>query len=219
MRQGWYNLLFAHWHVPAERLRPFIPAPLILDTFAGDAWLSITPFDLRLRPRGLPQILHFPEMNCRTYVTYGGKPGVFFFSLDAASRLAVWGARTFYHLPYFFAEMTIETSERMISYKSHRETGSASFAAEYRATGPVHHALSGTLEYFLAERYCLYTFFGRQLFRGEIHHAPWPLQEATAEIHENTIAAAAGISLPQQPGLLQYSAAIEVLVWPPKLAA
>jgi len=107
MMQGWYDLLFVHWPVPADALRPLIPEALAVDTFERTAWLGIIPFDLRMRPRGLPTLSHFPELNCRTYVVHRDKPGIFFFSLDAGSRLAVWGARKFFLLPYFYAEMKI----------------------------------------------------------------------------------------------------------------
>src|SRR5437868_5405134 len=105
MQQSWCDLLFAHWPVPVEMLRPMIPERLAIDTFEGMAYVAITPFSLSLRPRGMPVMSRFPELNCRTYVEFGRKPGVFFFSLDAGSRPAVWGARTFYFLPYFNADM------------------------------------------------------------------------------------------------------------------
>ena len=100
MMQGWYNLLFAHWSLPERDLRSLIPEPLAIDTYEGIAWVDITPFHIRIRPRGMPVISHFPELNCR-YVVFGSKPEVFFFSLDAGSWMAVWGARSVYRLPYF----------------------------------------------------------------------------------------------------------------------
>jgi uncharacterized protein YqjF (DUF2071 family) len=147
-------------------------------------------------------------------VVYQGKPGVFFFSLDAASRLAVWGARTFFRLPYFYAKMRIQRQDEMFGYSSHRIRQSASFKAQYRAEGAVNLASPGTLEHWLTERYCLYTCSPNQLFRAEIHHPPWPLQRATCEISENTIAAAHGILLPRIAPLFHFAKQLQVLVWP-----
>jgi len=161
----------------------------------------------------IPGTSSFPELNVRTYVNYGGKPGVFFFSLDAASHLAVWGARAAYHLPYFYARMKVRTEKDRVHYDSFRDR-SAEFRGAYRPVGPVQLRQPGTLEHWLTERYCLYTVFGVSLFRAEIHHEPWPLQDAEAEISANTIAADAGIQLAEVPPLLHFSKRLEVLIWP-----
>lgn len=215
MLQSWYDLLFAHWPVAPEKLRPLIPEVFEVDVFERQAWIAITPFHMDMRPRGLPGVkLHFPEMNCRTYVNYKGKPGVYFFSLDAGSRLAVWGARTFYHLPYFYSRMTVEETEKSIAYSSTRAGSVASFTARYRAESEVQRSQPGSLEHWLTERYCLYTSTSQQIYRGEIHHIPWPLQSASCEIEQNGIAAAAGIELPNRPPLLHFAKQIDVLIWP-----
>jgi len=214
MEQCWYDLLFAHWQVPTDILRPLVARELPLDTFDGQCWVSVTPFHMtnRARVRALPFTSHFRELNCRTYVNMGGKPGVFFFSLDASSRLAVWGARTFYHLPYYFAEMRAEKHSDGIVYSSRRR--SAVFKANCKPVGPVALAARGTLEHWLTERYCLYTVHKGNVFRGDIHHVPWPLQQAEAEIEVNTIAEAAGITLPNAEPLLSFSRELKVLIWP-----
>src|SRR5215211_9347378 len=144
MGQTWENLLFAHWPVPADRLRDLVPAALELDLFDGTAWLSVTPFEVRgTRPRGAlppPVLSRFPELNVRTYVTRAGRPGIWFFSLDAASAAAVVTARLLYKLPYFHARMRISRAGEWIDYRSDRAdaTGSpASFAGRYRPTGGV----------------------------------------------------------------------------------
>jgi uncharacterized protein YqjF (DUF2071 family) len=218
MVQGWYNLLFAHWSVPKESLRLLVPEPLALDTYEGSAWVGITPFDLRLRPRGLPVLSHFPELNCRTYVLYGDKPGIFFFSLDAGSWPAVWGARTLFRLPYFHAKTKVRTCNGLVNYSSHREGTPASFVAAYGSEGPVYRAQPGSLEHWLTERYCLYTYSHKRLFRGDIHHLPWPLQQASGEIAENTLATANGIRLPSTEPLLHFSRELDVLIWPLRVA-
>ncbi len=215
MKQLWYDLLFAHWPVPAEILRRLVPHELSLDTFQGGCWVSITPFHMSNRRSMLPAFpftSRFRELNCRTYVNFGGKPGVFFFSLDASSRSAVWGARTFYHLPYKFADMQAKKDGESIAYSSRRT--SAEFKATYRPIAPVKLAPPGTLEHWLTERYCLYTVHRGQVFRGDIHHVPWPLQGASAEIGVNTIADAAGIRLSGIRPVLAFSRELEVLIWP-----
>ncbi len=221
MQQTWNDLLFAHWPVPSEVLRPLVPPALHLDTFSGQCWVAVTPFHMTgVRPRGippLPGVSRFPELNVRTYVTFGNKPGVFFFSLDAASRLAVWAARATYHLPYFFAQMQVREEGGWIRYDSLRR-GSTKLRAKYRPIKPVQLRSPGTLEHWLTERYCLYTLFRNSVFRVEIHHQQWPLQDAEAEISENTMAGAAGIQLPQLPPLLHFSKKLEVLIWPLKRA-
>jgi uncharacterized protein YqjF (DUF2071 family) len=219
MTQSWHDLLFAHWSLAPDLLRGKIPPSLPLDVFDGRAWIGVIPFHMtNVGPRGwpsLPVVSAFPELNVRTYVTLGGKPGVFFFSLDAASTLAVIGARTVFRLPYFRAAMAVHTGPRRVSYRSvRRSPTSAQFAATYEPTGPVSPAQPGSLEYFLTERYCLYTTTrsgGPR--RLEIHHPPWPLQPADAQIAVNTMAAAAGITLPPVKPLLHFVKRVDVLTW------
>lgn len=222
MQQAWNDLLFAHWPVPQEQLRPLVPAELPLDTFDGQCWVAIAPFHMsgirgRLLPP-VPAVSALPELNVRTYVTYGGKPGVFFFSLDAASHLAVWGARTFYKLPYFFARMHIQDREGWTEYSCSRSISPAEFRGRYRPAGPVELRAPGSLEHWLTERYCLYTFSGGSVYRSEIHHPQWPLQDAEAVIQTNSMAAAAGIELPSAIPLLHFSKKLHVLIWPLKKA-
>ncbi len=221
MAQRWHDVLFAHWRVPPESLRPLIPEGLGLDLFQGQAWLGVVPFRMTgVRPRlvpPLPWLSAFPELNVRTYVVAGGKPGVWFFSLDAGNRLAVTVARAWFRLPYYRARMNISEEGDRIFYSSvrtHKGAESAEFVGNYRATGTPFAAARGTLEHFLTERYCLYTSDPqRRIYRGEIHHAPWPLQLAEAEIQRNTMAAPLGIRLPQELPLLHFSRRQDVVVW------
>jgi uncharacterized protein YqjF (DUF2071 family) len=217
LSQSWHHLLFAHWPVSPEVLRPLIPHGLELDTYEGQAWLGVVPFDIQdFKLRGvvsLPFMSAFPELNVRTYVKTGDKPGVWFFSLDAASKLAVEGARTLYHLPYFNAQMSIRVEGEAIIYSSrrtHRNARPAVFQASYRPTGPVYRAQPGALDHWLTERYCLYAADERgQLFRGEIHHPPWPLQPAEADITMNTMAE----GIPDLLPLLHYCRRQDVALW------
>ncbi len=218
MKQTWHDLLFAHWPVPEKELRPLMPSQFALETFEGRCWVGVIPFWMSgVRPRGIvpiPGLSKFPELNVRTYVTVGGKPGVYFFSLDAGSRLAVWGSRAFYHLPYFNAKMRVERRGTEIRYSSRRRQSEAEFRGRYRCLYEPQHPKPRTIEYWLTERYCLYTIHQAQIYRCEIHHPPWPLQKGEAHIEVNTMTESAGISLPQSTPLLHFSARQDVLIWP-----
>ena len=216
--QTWLDLLFAHWPLPVDDLRPAVPAALPLDTFDGRAWLGITPFEvIGLRVQGtppVPGISRFPETNVRTYTTVDGKPGIHFFSLDAANALAVTGARATYRLPYRRAEMAIQRTGEEIRYRTRRAEPEAELVARYRPDGPVFQPQPGTLEHFLTERYCLYVVDKHHdVRRADIHHPPWPLQPAIAHIERNTMTAPIGIELPGDP-LLHFAARQDVLIWP-----
>jgi uncharacterized protein YqjF (DUF2071 family) len=228
MAQRWNNLLFAHWPAQLDIVRALVPSPLTLDLYAGTAWVSVTPFYLsHMRPRGipaLPWVSEFPELNVRTYVTVGGRPGVYFFSLDAGSGLAVAGARALYHLPYFRASMSIrETPDGGFRYQStrtHPGAPPAELDARYRPTGAAESSEAGTLDHWLTERYCLYALDGAgNVYRAEIHHRPWPLQPAEATFERNTMALAAGITLPSQPPRLSFARRLDVVVWLPERVA
>ncbi len=224
MRQEWHNLLFAHWPVPSEILRPLVPKQLLLDTFDGVAYVGVVPFLIRnLRPRGvpaLPVLSHFGENNVRTYVTIDGQPGVYFFSLDAENLSAVMGARLAYGLPYFKAKFRIETAGDLVRYESRRTVRPkpADFAVEYRPVSDVlpWQPINKVLERGLTERYCLYNVISGHVYRTSIHHSPWPLQEAAATITTNSMADPFGLKLEGPPPLLHFSKFSDVLVWWPE---
>ena len=230
MTQRWNDLLFAHWPVAASSIDPLLPEGLQADTFQGSAWLGVVPFWLdRIKIRGVPSIpgvRSFPDLNVRTYVRdeQTGTPGVYFFSLDASNLVAVAVARTFFHLPYHWAEMRLEQrSEREFEFYSRRHWSSRPvvFKARYRGLGPTRRLAegrSGTLEYFLMERSCLFTRNkAGQAERAHLHHFPWPLEEAEAEIERNDLADAIGICLPDEEPVLHYSRRLAVYIWPPEL--
>jgi uncharacterized protein len=221
MAQTWTDLLFAHWSVAPDILRAVLPPQLPLDTFDGRAWIAVTPFgvrNLRLRPAPpVPVLSAFPEINVRTYVTVEGKPGIFFFSLDAGSSLAVAAARHAYRLPYFRARMSIVHDAVDIRFTSrrigHEAPARADFRGRYAPVGETFHAQSGSLEHWLTERYCLYTFDDqRRLQRADIHHPPWTLQRAEADIDINTMTAEIAVDLSEQP-LLHYARRQDVVFW------
>jgi uncharacterized protein YqjF (DUF2071 family) len=210
MGQTWENLLFAHWRVPHDELRPHVPEPLELQEHDGSAWVGLTPFRVAgLRLRGvppLPMLSSFLELNCRTYVTRDDRPGIWFFSLDASSRLAVEAARRTYRIPYRHARI-----ERSGGRFTAKPLGlSATFQARYSAAGDVFQAKPGTLEHFLAERYCLYGDGGR--VRADIHHPPWPLQPAAASVEEHGIAP---VELEGEP-ICHFARRQDVVVWKPE---
>jgi uncharacterized protein YqjF (DUF2071 family) len=219
MTQTWHDLLFAHWPLPPQVVRPLVPAQLPLDTYEGKCWLAVTPFHMSdVRPRCLPTLpgfSSFPELNVRTYVKLEDKPGVYFFSLDAGILSAVFAARSFYRLLYYYARMKVQVTPAEVCYHSLRRVpANAEFRGRYHPAGAVQLRAPGSLEHWLTERYCLYTTTGRSVFRAEIHHLPWPLQDAGAEIEVNSMGTAAGITLPDMPPLLHFSRRLEVLVWP-----
>jgi uncharacterized protein YqjF (DUF2071 family) len=220
MTQTWNRLLFAHWPVPISLLQPYIPSAITIDTYGGTAWISVVPFEIsHFCARGLPPIpftSDFPEINVRTYVVNNDKPGVFFFSLDATNPLAVAGARTFFHLPYYNANIQADTQQSSVHYTSqrtHKNAPTAAFSAQYRPTSPIFYASNGSLDEWLTGRYCLYTYYKNQLYCGDIHHAPWPLQQAEAEIYTNAMHPILSSSILQTQPILHYAHQIKVLFW------
>jgi uncharacterized protein YqjF (DUF2071 family) len=221
MGQVWLDLLFAHWPLPPAALAAVVPPGLSLDTYEGRAWIGVTPFRVvGLRLRGMapvPVLSAFEEINVRTYVTVEGRPGIYFLSLDAASLPAVFAARRAYRLPYFHSRIAMDEDDGRFAYRSRRTAPDgppASFAAEYQPRGPLLPVVAGSLERWLTERYCLYTLDERRrVHRGEIHHPPWPLHSAAADIAENTMGADFGLALNGEP-LLHFAPRQDVAIWP-----
>lgn len=230
MSMVWHDLLFMHWAVDARQLRKAVPAPFELDLWDGQAWLGVVPFRMTgVRPRCVPAIPErignsnpscFLELNLRTYVRVHDKPGVLFFSLDAESRFAVRMARRFFHLPYFDAEMSCRVEDdgwfNYQSRRTHARSPAASFSARYRPLpdSPPQSGGAGTLEHFLTERYCLYVLDRNQRpLRGEIHHRPWPLQTAEAQIECLDMTAIVGMKLNARPQHCHFAKRLRVVAW------
>ncbi|HMA35305.1 MAG TPA: DUF2071 domain-containing protein, partial [Chloroflexia bacterium] len=213
MTQTWHNLLFAHWPMPVDVLRPLVPADLTIDLFGGQAWIGLVVFRLSgVRLRGCPAVpfvAAFPEINVRTYVHHHGRPGVHFLSLDADNRLAIALARPWFRLAYFPAAIAFQRRTDGISFSSRRTAPPAPparFSASYRPTAAPFRAPPGSLAHWLTERYCYYSADRQgRLYRCDIHHAPWRLQPARALIQENTMALAHGIVLPSTAPTLHYA--------------
>jgi len=223
MHQAWGKLLFMHWRIPESSLRPLIPERLTIDTFDGSAWIAVTPFtmwDIRAFPPYLPSVpglSRMHELNVRTYVHLDNFPGVWFFSLDANSSVAVLTARTFFRLPYFNAEMSLEQEHETIIYSSRRTEDDAP-AAEFSATWRIGETLPlsrpDSLEFFLTERYCLYAAHKQKLYRCRIFHEPWALRKAELSSIDSTMVEAHGFATPIGEPLLCYAENVSVDVWP-----
>jgi len=227
INQCWNDLLLAHWPVQAAQIAALLPEGLQVDTFHGSAWLGVVPFWLdRMRFRGgvpVPTIRGFPDLNLRTYVReqHTNTQGIYCFSLDASNLFAVAAARLLYQLPYHWSEMYMERrGDSEFSFYSQRRLSGhpVVFKARYRGLGPTRKSaeiLPGSLEYFLTERYCLFTRNSDgQPVRRNIHHVTSPLEEAEAEIERNDLPAAIGIELPLSEPVLHYSRRQAVYVWP-----
>ena len=220
MKQTWNDLLFAHYPIKLEVLQKLVPDVLPLDSFNDMGWIGVVPFHMTdIRLRGLPPLPgtdKFPELNVRTYVTLAGKPGVYFFSLDAANRLAVWVAKTFYHLPYMYADIKMNHNGLIIDFESNRQSkDDVKLACSYRPISEPSYAAKGSFEEWMAERYCFYTLNNKGVpLRCDILHQPWLLQHAEAEFSQNTILSKQGILVESDEPILHFSKKIEVRTWP-----
>lgn len=221
-RQSWCDLLFAHWPVPAATLRHLVPPELEIQELDGTSWVGIVPFRMEgVAPRPLPDlpwISAFPELNLRLYVECDGRPGVWFLSLDATNRLAVWAARRFFHLPYLWSRIAVDEDGAGFRFACERREGPApmTFRSSYRPTSDPFESVPGTLDHWLTERYCLYARSpGGELLRAEVHHHPWSLQRAEAEVTARELTSAHGFEVHGPPVLLHFARRIDVVVWSP----
>jgi hypothetical protein len=221
MRMTWSELLFAHWPVDPEVVAPLLPKGLTLDTRDGVAWVGVVPFLMsKVAPRccpPLPRLSRFLELNVRTYVTADDKPGVWFFSLDAESRVAVRVARATFNLPYMDATMSMRLDQDgglcYQSERTHRGEPPARFDATYQADGNRFRAEPGTLEHWLTARYCLYSADRKgRLYRGEIDHPPWTLAPARYNERANTMGDPHGFQFSGEPHLL-FAEPVDVRAW------
>ena len=218
-RQSWYDLCFIHYRIDLSELRPLIPKELEIEEFDGSAWVSIVPFRMVDVMRGnLPSVYplkSFPELNLRTYVTYQGKPGVWFFSLDADCRPVVWGGQKIFGLPYHKANMKITKADQKIHFSSQRKD--ILFEADYEAIGDVFQAQPNSFEHWIAERYCLYSSAPRGLTCVDVHHKAWPLYQAQVNIQKNDLFAAAGIKTLNEEPRFNVSSGVDVVSYKPQL--
>jgi uncharacterized protein YqjF (DUF2071 family) len=220
--QNWRRLLFAHWPVPVADLRPLVPRCLTIDTYEGTAFVGLIPFVVQAaRPVGAPPALgiEFLETNVRTYVHLDdSEPGVFFFSLDAGSALAVIGARFSLGLPYFWAAGRERVSDNAVDYVLRRRGGARpSVHLRYHVGEHLGPAEPGTLEHFLVERYRFHQQRGPTLWTVEVAHQPYPLQRAHVQILEDELVGAARIRVPDTPPLVHFASGVDVRVFAPRV--
>lgn len=231
MRQKWRDLLFLHWAVSPEAIRPLVPSQLDLDLFEGRAYIGLVPFTMKgVRPVYLPPVWglsNFHETNLRTYVRRGDRdPGVWFFNLEAANSAAVRIARALFHLPYHRARMFLErerpcnqdpASPATIVYAGVRcWPGPLPASYTIRATpdGKSRLAAHGTLEHFLIERYILYAIGNRQLFQGQVFHSPYPIQSVILHSFDENLLANWHIDRPDAPPLTHFAKGVDVELFP-----
>jgi uncharacterized protein YqjF (DUF2071 family) len=219
MHQDWGKLLFMHWRINENLLRPQVPSSLGIDTYGDSAWIGITPFtmsDIRAFPPFVPPVpgldsMH--ELNVRTYVHHRGVPGVWFFSLDANSRAAVLGARAFFHLPYYNADIEMQ-GKTSIKYRlKRRDDPPAQFKADWKVGDALPQSQPGSREFFLTERYILYTQFEGELYRARIHHEPWQLYKADLINFGSTMLEATEITQPKTQPILHHAEQVSVDIW------
>lgn len=228
VRQDWIDLCFCHWEMEPQVLQKLLPNSLEIDTFEGKAYIGIVPFRMdKVRFRfvpSVPYISSFPELNIRTYVRFGEKHGVFFFSLDAHSQIAVWFGRRFFHVPYHYAHMQNISVENGWTYISKRISSSNSndapalFEATQIPDGDTYYATEGSLLHFLTERYCFFSHRpDGKLICSDVHHAPWPIKNSNIEIVHNSLLQKFGIQNPQKPDLVHASSGVPIVGWWPHL--
>ncbi|MGM7723666.1 YqjF family protein [Metabacillus sp. Hm71] len=221
MRQTWRNLLFLHWPIPLEKLRPYIPSALQVDTFNGSAWLGIILFVIEgIYPLGLSSVSltpSFPEINVRTYVTCNGKPGIYFMSIDVENWASLKIAKNWYHLPYHSAEISFRKEGQTFhchSIRKGNESAPISFMGKYVPVSEVYCPKEGTLDHWLTERYCMYSSKkGVNIFCGDIHHRPWPLQKAEVEVVKNTLFTPYQFDLSEVTPIAHFSTGVDSLIW------
>jgi uncharacterized protein YqjF (DUF2071 family) len=211
--------LFVHWRVPVAAMRALVPPELELDLWNGEALIGVVPFVMEgVRPAWLPRVmaLDFLETNTRTYVTYRGRPGVYFFSLEASSLLAVKAARWGWGLPYFHAAMRMDREADWIAYESRRRGAAAPIhKVRYRPGKLLGASAPGTFEHFLLERYLLFSLKHGIVYEGQVHHVPYPAQEVELEHLEDQLVAATGLVPEAAPCAVHYAAGVDVEVFGP----
>ncbi len=214
--QSWQSLLFMHWPVPVDEIRQLVPTSMELDLFDGVAYIGLVPFAMAgVRPNWAPSTLafNFLETNVRTYVTVNGKPGVVFLSLEAASRLAVWVAKKFWGLPYYYAQMSIAKQGDQVEYESRREGADAQLNVQYKIGDPLDTSDLESLEFFFLERYLLFVERHGKTLSGQVHHTPYPAHRAEVLEIDNSLLSSLGLSCDSLPTFAHYSPGVDVEIF------
>ncbi|MAH91504.1 MAG: hypothetical protein CMA11_07020 [Euryarchaeota archaeon] len=216
--QEWRNLTFMHWEVEPQNLAPHIPKGLEIDLFEGKAYVGAIPFEMRnVRPRllpSLPGVSTFPEFNIRTYVKKNGIPGVLFLTLDAQSRVTCWHAPRSYGLPYRYAKCSLKITDKEYAWKSRRSSDGVILEGKCKLKGEQRQAEKDSLEYFLFERYSLYTEHKKKLHMAYTLHKPWTFQDGEVEIVENTLTESFNLNIDvMKPQYIHASKGVYVHTW------
>ena len=215
--QSWRSLLFMHWPVPIDELRPLVPDSLEIDTHEGVAYVGLVPFAMQyVRPRWAPKLIgfNFLETNVRTYVTHGNQPGVYFFSLDAASRIGVWTARTFWGLPYYYSQMSLKPDGKTIHYQSCRNENQERLNVRCELGEALPPSDPNSLEFFFLERYLLFLEQKKKLYCGQVYHTPYPAQFAEIlELDDQLLPAAGFANCNGMPTHTHFSAGVDVEIF------
>jgi uncharacterized protein YqjF (DUF2071 family) len=234
LSQSWNDVLLLHFAMKPETLRRLVPEELTLELYEGVAWLTISPFSAsHVRPSGvppLPGISFSSQISVRTYVTMGGKPGIYYFSMDTTNLSTVWFARMFFRMQYWHSSIQVsgatinspKTQNAEIHFRARRlhgpaaQNGAARLDVEYAPEGAPTRARTGSLNEFLTERYCVYSCHRKSFYRTEIHHQPWPLQQVQVDLRDNSMAEPLGLTLPEEPELCHFSRSLKMLTWAPE---
>jgi uncharacterized protein YqjF (DUF2071 family) len=216
--QRWRSLLFMHWPIDADSLREVIPKSLELDLYNGQAYVGVVPFAMEgVRPHWWPEAwaFRFLETNVRTYVLHNGRPGVYFLSLDASSRLAVEAARLGWGLPYFYSAMSMEEQNGLVTYRTRRKGSAAEHRVRYRLGAHLGPSSPGSLEHFFLERYLLFVERYGRIFEGQVHHTPYPAQRVVVEeVHDELVAELGLPGVHGMPEFAHYARGVDVEIFP-----
>lgn len=218
MRHRWATISFLHWPYPAEEIQSRLPDGLEVEPWDGQAWVGLVPFEMTVRPPVGPGAVRFPETNVRTYVVGpDGRPGVYFFSLDAASASAVTTARTTWQLPYFLARMAVAPTGDAVRYRSERRRPGpvgAGHDITVLPGGPIAHPDEFT--HYLTARFTLWNIVAGAVMRTQAAHPPWNLQHAEVRDLREDLLAAAGLPSPVGEPRVHFSAGVDVRIGAPR---
>ena len=215
-------MTFLHWAYAPGQLRPLLPSELGVDTWEGEAWVSVTPFvmvDFRLPGLpAVPGVSTFPETNVRTYVRGpDGRDGLWFLSLEADSLPTVLAASSVYGVPYRWADMAVDEGE-VVRYRSHRRAApTVGHDIQVRVGSPC--PAPSELDHWLTGRWRAWTKIARGLATAPVEHQPWPLWDATVVQLEESLLSAVGLPEPDRPPLVQYSPGVDVRLGAPRFVA
>ncbi|MBS4197060.1 YqjF family protein [Lederbergia citri] len=219
MRQKWRDVLFMHLPIKPEKLQPYIPSAVEIDTFEDYAWLGVIVFKIDgIFPRGFPPVSirpAFPEINLRTYVRCNDKPGIYFLSLDVDDWTSCSLAKRWLHVPYHPAKISFQKIEQSYHFESNRNHHIPIICkGSYTPKSEIFYPENMTLDHWLTERYCFFSHNQKSnVYCLDIHHHPWPLQRAEATIHSNDLCRPFNFDFENETPIFHYSQGVDALIW------